>query len=484
MAEVRCGHCGTPVGTSGHKFCEECGKPIDAGQQGPSSQDQQAKNREQAAKKGHEEQQRRDQNKAKQEREQAAQATRKRERIERERLQRERLAKARQDQERKNQERKDREDKKTQERRDREHRQATQQAAEARKLQDEVAEDPDVRRLREQLETAEREATKRAEEKRKQKEEERKRKEEERHRKEAAEKAAAERAAAEKRVEELRKQQELDLREAEQRAKKLQEEQQAAEDEVDPDEQAEHPGRRSGPLEADQDAKRQRHCAGEEHPADAGMAAKLYRGDALEDAFGDEGRGEEQRQRHFPRHRVEQQQAASEYEDGAECHVEQEALPAVGPKGVEARVDQAMEALFSGSGAMRPRFALDYVELDVGRANEVLGLAVTPFAAKHTPQTNPTALRVAVGDKIVTYSGDGEFTPDLCAASRDADLFIAECYFHDTPVKGHMNHADIREHGADLGAKRMVLTHLGPRMLAVRHEVAEECAEDGLVINL
>ncbi|MFP6747526.1 MAG: MBL fold metallo-hydrolase, partial [Alphaproteobacteria bacterium] len=72
-------------------------------------------------------------------------------------------------------------------------------------------------------------------------------------------------------------------------------------------------------------------------------------------------------------------------------------LTIVGPKGVEARVDQAMEALFPGSGAMRPRFALDYVELDVGRAKEVLGLAVTPFAAKHTPQTNPTALRVEIG---------------------------------------------------------------------------------------
>ncbi len=159
-------------------------------------------------------------------------------------------------------------------------------------------------------------------------------------------------------------------------------------------------------------------------------------------------------------------------------------LTIAGPKGVEARVDQAMEALFPGSGVMQPKFPLIYVELEIGRDNEVLDLTVTPFAAKHTPQTNPTALRVGVGDKIVTYSGDGEFTPDLCAASQGADLFIAECYFHDTPVKGHMSHIDIRNHGEDFGAKRMVLTHLGPAMLAVRDEVAEECAEDGLVIQL
>ena len=220
MAEVRCAHCGTPAGASGQKFCEECGKPIDAGQQGPSGQDQQAKNAEEAAKKRHAEQQRRDQDKAKQERERTAQAAR-----EREQRERERREKTKQEQERKNQERKAREDKKVQERREREKRAAEQRAAEDRKLRDEVAEDPDVRRLREQLEAAEQEATKRAEEKRKEEEEGQKRKE-------AAAQATAEKAAAEKRLEELRKQEERELREAEQRAKKLQEEQRTAEEEL------------------------------------------------------------------------------------------------------------------------------------------------------------------------------------------------------------------------------------------------------------
>ncbi len=155
-----------------------------------------------------------------------------------------------------------------------------------------------------------------------------------------------------------------------------------------------------------------------------------------------------------------------------------------GPPGLEDRVAQAMDALFPGSGVMQPKFPVSYVELEVGRGNDFLGLNVTPFAAKHTPQTNPTALRVGVEDKIVTYSGDGEFTQELCGASRDADLFIAECYFHDKSVKGHMSHADIRAHKNDFGAKRMVLTHLGPEMLAKRDEVPEQCAEDGLVINL
>ena len=159
-------------------------------------------------------------------------------------------------------------------------------------------------------------------------------------------------------------------------------------------------------------------------------------------------------------------------------------LTIAGPRGVEARVEQAIDVLFPGSGVMRPRFSLNFVELEVGRSNEVSGLAVTPYAARHTPETNPTALRINVGDRIVTYSGDGEFGPDLCAAARDADLFIAECYFHQKSVPGHMNYTDIREHRDDFGAKRMVLTHLGPEMLAAREGVPEQCAEDGLEIEL
>ncbi len=159
-------------------------------------------------------------------------------------------------------------------------------------------------------------------------------------------------------------------------------------------------------------------------------------------------------------------------------------LTIAGPKDVEARIMTAVDALFPGSSAMTPKFPINYVELTVGEANDILGLTVTPYAAKHTPQTDPTALRVAVDDRIVTYSGDGEWTPDLSEASRGADLFIAECYFHSRAVKGHMSYPDIQQQRDRFAAKRMILTHLGPEMLANRGSVDEQCAEDGLVITL
>ncbi len=159
-------------------------------------------------------------------------------------------------------------------------------------------------------------------------------------------------------------------------------------------------------------------------------------------------------------------------------------LTIAGPKNLEARLAEAAEVLFPGMSEMIPKFLIDYVELKVGEPNQVLGLTVTPYAAKHTWQTDPTALRVDVDGKTVTYSGDGDWTPDLPKATKNADLFIAECYFYSKPVKWHLNYHTIQEHKEEFGAKRMILTHMGPEMLAKADEVPEECAEDGLVITL
>jgi len=159
-------------------------------------------------------------------------------------------------------------------------------------------------------------------------------------------------------------------------------------------------------------------------------------------------------------------------------------LTIAGPNNLKLRLDRMAEAMFPGMETMEPKFPVHYVELPLEAPTEVLGLTVTPYSAKHTWQTDPTALRVQVDDKVVTYSGDGDWSPGLAKASENADLFIAECYFHGKPVKWHLNYPAIQEHKADFKAKRMILTHMGPEMLAMADQVPEECAHDGLVIEL
>jgi ribonuclease BN (tRNA processing enzyme) len=133
---------------------------------------------------------------------------------------------------------------------------------------------------------------------------------------------------------------------------------------------------------------------------------------------------------------------------------------------------------------MAPRFPLHWIEMTPGRRHDVLDLRVTPVDARHTRETHPSALRVEVCDKVIAYTGDGEWTEALREVSRGADLLVAECYFYAKAVKWHLNYPDIAAHREHFGAKRIVLTHMSREMLAHADAVPEECAHDGLAITL
>jgi ribonuclease BN (tRNA processing enzyme) len=159
-------------------------------------------------------------------------------------------------------------------------------------------------------------------------------------------------------------------------------------------------------------------------------------------------------------------------------------LVVAGPRDLEPRMAAIREALFPGSRVMAPKFPLQWIELEPGRPCQVLDLLVTAQPARHTAETNPTALRVQVGDKVVAYTGDTEWTEDVAKVARGADLFIAESYFYDKPIKWHLNYPTIAAERAGFGARRVILTHMSREMLAHADRVPEECAHDGLVVTL
>jgi len=159
-------------------------------------------------------------------------------------------------------------------------------------------------------------------------------------------------------------------------------------------------------------------------------------------------------------------------------------LTIAGPRDLRRRMDEIREALFPGSRVMTPTFPLTWLEMEPGRPHTVLDLIVTPEAARHTEQTNPTAVRVEVGGKVVAYTGDTEWTEDVARVARGADLFIAECYYYDKPVRWHLNYPAVAARRDEFGAKRVILTHMSREMLAHADAVPEECAYDGLVVTL
>jgi ribonuclease BN (tRNA processing enzyme) len=159
-------------------------------------------------------------------------------------------------------------------------------------------------------------------------------------------------------------------------------------------------------------------------------------------------------------------------------------LIVAGPRDLQRRMGEIREALFPGSRVMTPKFAMTWLEMEPGRPHQVLDLIVTPQPARHTAETNPTAIRVEVGGKVVSYTGDTEWTDEVAKVAAGADLLIAESYYYEKPIKWHLNYPDIAARRQALGARRVILTHMSREMLAHADKVPEECASDGLVVAI
>ncbi len=54
----------------------------------------------------------------------------------------------------------------------------------------------------------------------------------------------------------------------------------------------------------------------------------------------------------------------------------------------------------------------------------------------------------------------------LLDAAHGADLFISECFQYDVTLPIHLDYQTIDANYAKLGAKRVLLTHMGEAMLA------------------
>lgn len=159
-------------------------------------------------------------------------------------------------------------------------------------------------------------------------------------------------------------------------------------------------------------------------------------------------------------------------------------LVVAGPEGTRERVTAAMEALFPGSSRIPYGFETSYVEWHDGEAVDVNGARVTPFAVVHDSGATPFALRVEREGKVVCYSGDTEWTPALAEACRGADLFVVEATAYDGRMKLHLDYATLLAHRAELAARRIIVTHMGPGMLAHAAGAELETARDGLVVEL
>ena len=157
-----------------------------------------------------------------------------------------------------------------------------------------------------------------------------------------------------------------------------------------------------------------------------------------------------------------------------------------GPKGIEARFVKAAEALYPNSTTAKG-FKFTFVEYEEQKPLEVRGITVTPFEVKHPSGAPPYALRFSIDGKVVAFTGDTGWIDTLDKVAHGAELFISECFQYDVTLPIHLDYKTIDANYQKLGAKRVLLTHMGEAMLSHVGKVDRSrylIAQDGMTLDL
>jgi ribonuclease BN (tRNA processing enzyme) len=158
-----------------------------------------------------------------------------------------------------------------------------------------------------------------------------------------------------------------------------------------------------------------------------------------------------------------------------------------GPPGSRARIEAATENFFPRALSNKWRFPFEIVEIEPGKPTEVLGHTVSTTEVVHQSGAPSTAVRIGDGQRLFAYSGDTEWTDALIGVADSADLFIVECYGYAGALRGHLSWELLKPRLGDLRAKKIMLTHMNPSMLAKVEEARAAgllIAEDGLVLEI
>ena len=160
-------------------------------------------------------------------------------------------------------------------------------------------------------------------------------------------------------------------------------------------------------------------------------------------------------------------------------------LTIVGPTGLEGWYERVMETAFPGSSQASQKFDLHLVEIAAGETVSVNETTVRAFQALHGPPGGPyLAVRIEAEGKAIAYTGDTEWTPDLIAAGKEADLFIAEAYFRDKSIATHLSLNAIEANLSAIAPKRLILTHMSDDMLKHPDRELYDNAEDGMIVTV
>jgi ribonuclease BN (tRNA processing enzyme) len=82
-------------------------------------------------------------------------------------------------------------------------------------------------------------------------------------------------------------------------------------------------------------------------------------------------------------------------------------------------------------------------------------VSVTASLVEHAHEAPAFALRLEADGKVLASTGDTEWTDNLIAAGRDADVVIAEALVFERRVEFHLDYASLNANLTRIGARRV-----------------------------
>lgn len=156
-----------------------------------------------------------------------------------------------------------------------------------------------------------------------------------------------------------------------------------------------------------------------------------------------------------------------------------------GPPGIEASWRAMMEALYPGLADAPRAFEMRFEEIAPGETVELPGARVSAYAMRHDPKVGIcNGYRIEAEGKVFAFTGDTTWTEDIIPLGQGSDLFVSECYMRDRKIAVHLDYATLAQRLPEIGARRVVLTHMSDDILLNPQSIAHEMAEDGLTIDI
>jgi len=159
-------------------------------------------------------------------------------------------------------------------------------------------------------------------------------------------------------------------------------------------------------------------------------------------------------------------------------------LIVVGSALCRAPLEALTDLMYAELTRKRRRFSVVYRTIRPGHPITIRGIRIRAFAMKHIDREPCLGYRLEHRGKVLAVTGDTSWCDSIPAMSRGTDLFLCECTEFELRSPVHLSYTKLREHQAEIRAKRTVLTHVGADVLKNRAKVRYAIARDGQRFHL